>query len=115
MQLTGDQILWACLAPIALGALMFIAVVFALKRDTLELFRSDSGGLLLRIFGVTFVAFWVGNLTLAGKVPESAATAIFGSILGYVFGIGVRPDGRPASSPTEPAREPGAAPKELDK
>jgi len=29
MPLTGDQILWACLTPIVLGALMFIAVVFA--------------------------------------------------------------------------------------
>jgi len=113
MQLTGEQILWACLAPLALGTLMFIALVIALKRDTLELFRSDKGGLLLRIFAITFVAFWVGNLTLAGKVPESAATALFGSILGYVFGVAG--GGRPTSSPTEHAPESEAATKELDR
>src|SRR5262245_17762912 len=83
MQLTGDQFLWVCLAPIALGTLMFIAIVVALKREILQLFRSDKGGLMLRIFAITFVAFWAGNLTLAGKVPESATTAIFGSVLGH--------------------------------
>ena len=108
MQLTGEQVLWACLAPIALGTLIFIALIFALKRDILELFRSDNGGLLLRIFAITFVAFWVGNLTLAGKVPESAATAIFGGILGYVFGVGVGPGVRPAS----PGAQSGATDKE---
>jgi hypothetical protein len=114
MQLTGEQILWVCLAPIALGTLIFIALIVALKRDVLDLFRSDNGGLLLRIFAITFVAFWVGNLTLAGKVPESAATAIFGGILGYVFGVGVGPGVRSAGPRPQPAREPEAASKEVD-
>jgi hypothetical protein len=115
MQLTGDQILWACLAPLALGTLMFIAVVVALKRDTLELFRSDNGGLMLRIFAITFVAFWVGNLTLAGRVPESAATAIYGSILGYVFGVGEGSRRRRASRPAQPVPESEVATKESNK
>jgi hypothetical protein len=111
MQLTGEQFLWVCLAPLALGTLMFIAVVVALRRDTLELFRSDKGGLILRVLAITFIAFWVGNLTLADKVPESAATAIFGSILGYVFGVGARRRGRPASRQGQSEPGSGAATK----
>jgi phosphate/sulfate permease len=98
-----------------MGTLMFIAVVIALKRDTLELLRSDKGGLMLRIFAITFVAFWVGNLTLAGKVPESAATAIFGSILGYGFAVGAESRRRRTNRPEQPAPESEVATKESNK
>lgn len=93
------------LVPIVLGTVVNITYAVVLKRDMLDLVRSDAGGLLLRVLTLTVVACWVGALTLADKVPESAATAIFGSILGYVFGVG----GRPASPPALPAREPEAA------
>jgi TctA family transporter len=111
MQLTGEQIFWVVLAPIVLGTVLNITVIVVLKRDILELVRSDNAGLIIRVLTITVVACWVGALTLANKVPESAATAIFGSILGYVFGVG----GRPSSPRTQPAREQEAAPKELDK
>jgi hypothetical protein len=104
MQLTGEQILWLSLVPLALGTIIFVAILLTLKRDVLELVRSDSGALVIRIFALTFVAFWIGILTIAGKVPESAATAIFGGILGYVFGVGAESAMRRPGPTAPPAK-----------
>jgi riboflavin transporter FmnP len=109
MQFTGQQILWVFLTPIALGTALNITLVIVLKRDILKLILSDKGGSIVRLLTLTLVVFWVGTLALADKVPASAASAIFGSILGYVFGVGVRT----ASPQAQPMHELEASPKEL--
>lgn len=113
MQLTGEQLVWVIVAPMALQTGVTVAALFVLKRDVLQLFRSDTGDLLLRVLTLAIVACWVGALALANRFPESAVAAIFGSILGYVFGVGARTPRPPAGREPEP--EPPPAPGGPDK
>ena len=86
MELTGDQLLYLFLGQLIFGAILVVSIMFALKDKTLQMIEGPNGQLLLKIITIFFVCTITGNLALIKIFDASAAAAIFGGVLGYVFG-----------------------------
>lgn len=95
MTLTGSQLTSLFLGQLAFGAVLVIAVAVALKGDFIKLLDEGRSKIVVQIVTIFFVCSITGNLTLLKILDPSAAAAIFGGVLGYVFGTrsGEKPGG----------------------
>jgi hypothetical protein len=89
MTLTSDQLLWFLLAQVAFGGVMALVIAFSVRDKAVRLRMvegSNGGTLLLKVITIIFICTISGNLALMKILDSSAVAAIFGGVLGYVFG-----------------------------
>ena len=98
--LSGDKLTWLFLGQLAFGAILAIATAATLKGNILQLLDQQRGRLVLQIITIFFICTITGNLTLMKIFEPGVAAAMFGAVLGYVFG-----SGQPAKGNAKPKPE----------
>lgn len=80
------HLMWLFGGQLLFGATLCICLAVVLRAQILDLFTAPHGTFFLRVLTLFFIVTITGNLTLLRILEPSVAAAIFGSVLGYVFG-----------------------------
>jgi hypothetical protein len=99
MTLTGEQLTWLFLGQLAFGSVLVIAVAITVKGHLPQLLNQQNGKLALQIITIFFTCTITGNLTLMKILEPAATAALFGAVLGYVFGAGLLSRSKRQSKP----------------
>lgn len=97
MELTSSHLIWLFIGQLGFGAILVIAIATAVKERTLELITGENGPLVLKIITIFFICTVTGNLALMKILDAAATAALFGGVLGYVFGAALPARHNPGS------------------
>ena len=86
MMLTNSQMFWFLLAQLAFGALIVLAAAYTLRANAVRLIERGEGAPFMRMLTILLVCTITGNLALMKFLDPAAVAAIYGGVLGYVFG-----------------------------
>jgi hypothetical protein len=93
MPLNDNALAALFLGQLIFGSIIVISLAVALKGNLLQLFDRPRGRLALELAAIFFICTITGNLALVSILRPEVVATLFGAVLGYVFGVGLRGKG----------------------